>query len=193
MARRGRPTVEITNHPVARGAGDARALGAPPQVVAGAGVALPDRLGCADGLTHAEIARQMWRTPVTVGKRHRFAVDRLDGLTDAPRPGAQRTINDEVVEAVVVDTLESAPADATHRSTRGLASGHGISHITVGGMWRAFGLKPWSQHSFKVSPDPELLEKIRYLVALRPPRRVSPLQALTRSNDRWGPSVPAGP
>ena len=97
-------------------------------------------LGCADGLTHAEIARQMWRTPVTVGKwRHRFATDRLDRLIDAPRPGAARTISDEVVEAVVVDTLESAPADATHWSTRGLAAKHGISHTTVGehlaGLW----------------------------------------------------------
>ena len=93
--------------------------------------------------------------PATVGKwRHRFAADRLDGLVDAPRPGAARTIGDDVIEAILVETLETAPADATHWSTRGLAAKHGISHTTVAEIWRAFGLKPWREDSFKVSPDP---------------------------------------
>ena len=82
------------------------------------------------------------------------------------RPGAARTISDEVVEAVVVETLETAPPDATHWSTRSLAAKHGISRQTVSEIWRAFGLKPWRQDSFKVSPDPQLVEKIRDLVAL---------------------------
>ncbi len=77
-----------------------------------------------------------------------------------------RKIGDDVVEAVIVDTLESAPKDATHWSTRGLAAKHGISHTTVGEIWRAFGLKPWRTDSFKMSPDPELVEKIRDLVGL---------------------------
>jgi len=55
---------------------------------------------------------------------------------DAPRPGAARTIGDDVIEAVVVETLESAPPDATHWSTRGLAAKHGISHQTVAEIWR---------------------------------------------------------
>ena len=38
---------------------------------------------------------------------------RLEGLVDAPRPGAARTISDEVVGAVVVETLETTPKDAT--------------------------------------------------------------------------------
>ena len=114
-----------------------------------------------------EIAADLGVNPVTVGKwRHRFAADRLDGLIDAPRPGAVRTIGDDVVEAVVVDTLESAPPDATHWSTRSLAKKHGISRQTVSEIWRAFGLKPWRQDSFKVSPDPQLVEKIRDLVGL---------------------------
>jgi transposase/DNA-binding CsgD family transcriptional regulator len=125
-------------------------------------------LACAEGSrTHAQIAADLGCNPVTVSKwRNRFAVDRLDGLVDAPRPGAARTIGDDVVEAVVVETLETAPPDATHWSTRGLAARHGISHQTVAEIWRAFGLKPWRQGSFKVSPDPDLVEKIRDLVAL---------------------------
>jgi transposase len=124
-------------------------------------------LACAEGASNSEVASRLGVHPTTVSKwRHRFATDRLDGLVDAPRPGAARTIGDDVVEAVIVETLESAPPDATHWSTRGLAAKHGISHQTVAEIWRAFGLKPWRQDSFKVSPDPDLVEKIRDLVAL---------------------------
>jgi Homeodomain-like domain len=78
--------------------------------------------------------------PVTVSKwRHRFATDRLEGLSDAPRPGAARNLGDDVIEAVLVDTLESAPPDATHWSTRGLAKKRGISHDTVAEIWRRSG------------------------------------------------------
>ena len=98
--------------------------------------------------------------------RRRFAEYRLDGLSDAPRPGAARTIGDDVVEAIVVETLETAPQDATHWSTRSLAAKHGISRQTVSEIWRAFGLKPWVQDEFKISPDPQLVEKIRDIVGL---------------------------
>jgi transposase len=124
-------------------------------------------LACADGGTNQDIASELRIHPVTVSKwRKRFAADRLDGLVDAPRPGAVRTVGDDTVEAVVVDTLETAPADATHWSTRGLAAKHGISHQTVAEIWRAFGLRPWKEDSFKVSPDPDLVEKIRDIVGL---------------------------
>jgi hypothetical protein len=114
---------------------------------------------------------------VTVSKwRRRFAAERLDGLVDAPRPGAARRIGDDVVEAVVVETLETAPADATHWSTRSLAAKHGISRQTVSEIWRAFGLKPWRIDSFKVSPDPELVEKIRDLEPLRESCRLQSLR-----------------
>ena len=45
---------------------------------------------------------------------------------------------------------------------------HGISHTTVGEIWRAFGLKPWSEDEFKVSPDPDLVDKIRDIVVIQP-------------------------
>lgn len=165
MARRGRPTVEIslsdderaTLQRWARRHSSSQALALRSRIV----------LACADGDTHGEIAARLGCNPVTVSKwRRRFAAERLDGLADAPRPGAARTIGDDVIEAVVVETLESTPPDATHWSTRGLAAKHGISHQTVAEIWRAFGLKPWRQDSFKVSPDPDLVEKIRDLVAL---------------------------
>jgi transposase len=124
-------------------------------------------LACAEGGTNNEIADRLGVNRVTVSKwRHRFAADRLEGLTDAPRPGAARKVGDDVVEAIVVETLETTPKDATHWSTRALAERHGISRQTVSEIWRAFGLKPWRQDEFKVSPDPDLVEKIRDLVGL---------------------------
>jgi transposase len=124
-------------------------------------------LACGEGKSNTAIAEELGCNQVTVAKwRHRFAAERLEGLGDAPRPGAARQIGDDVVEAIVVETLESAPRDATHWSTRTLAERHGISRQTVSEIWRAFGLKPWRQDEFKISPDPDLIEKIRDLVGL---------------------------
>ncbi|MGH3478923.1 MAG: helix-turn-helix domain-containing protein [Nocardioidaceae bacterium] len=187
MARRGRPTVEInltgeerkTLQRWARRHASSQALALRCRIV----------LACADGeRTRDEIAAEVGCNPATVTKwRHRFAGQRLDGLVDAPRPGAARTIGDDVVEAIVVETLETAPPDATHWSTRGLAAKHGISHTTVGEIWRAFGLKPWREDAFKVSPDPELVEKIRDIVGLymNPPVAA----AVTRAPDSGPPVV----
>jgi transposase len=124
-------------------------------------------LACAQGKTNTAIAADLGCNQITVAKwRHRFAAERLDGLGDAPRPGAARRIGDDVIEAIVVATLETTPKDATHWSTRELAARHGISRQTVSEIWRAFGLKPWREDEFKVSPDPDLIEKIRDLVGL---------------------------
>jgi len=124
-------------------------------------------LGCADGKTNLAIAQEENCSPVTVSKwRRRFAVERLQGLADLPRSGAPRTIGDDIVEAVVIDALESAPGEDTHWSTRGLAAKHGVSRESVGRIWRAFGLKPWVQDEFKISPDPLFVEKVRDIVGL---------------------------
>jgi transposase len=165
MARRGRPTVKIelngnerkTLVRWSRRHSSSQALALRCRIV----------LACAQGRTNQDVAAEVGCNPATVSKwRHRFAEDRLDGLADAPRPGAARKISDDVVEAVVVDALETTPPDATHWSTRSLARKHGISNERVATIWKAFGLKPWLEDSFKVSPDPELVEKIRDIVGL---------------------------
>lgn len=165
MAKRGRPTVVIELSDAER---ETLGLWVRRHTSAQA-LALRSRivLACAQGLSNKEVAAAERVHPATVSKwRHRFAEARLEGLVDAPRPGAKRTISDEVIEAVVVDTLETAPCDATHWSTRDLAKKHGISKTTVAEIWRAFGLKPWQQDSFKISPDPDLIEKTRDIVGL---------------------------
>jgi transposase len=74
--------------------------------------------------------------------RGRFTAHRLEGLVDAPRSGAPRRIDDEAVERLVALTLEEAPANATHWSTRSMALRTGMSQSAVSRIWRAFGLRP---------------------------------------------------
>ena len=124
-------------------------------------------LACAEGLTNKAVAAQLKSTEGTVGKwRKRFIVDGVDGLFDMPRPGAPRRITDEDVEAIVVKTLETKPKGRTHWSTRKMAQKAGVSHTTVGRIWRTFGLQPHVVKSFKFSDDPLFVEKVRDIVGL---------------------------
>jgi transposase len=124
-------------------------------------------LACADGTDSKVVARRVHVTPGTVGKwRSRFIARRLDGLYDDPRPGARRTITDDQVEQVVIRTLETTPRGATHWSTREMAKAVGLSHMAIARIWRTFGLQPHRSETFKLSPDPLLVEKVRDIVGL---------------------------
>lgn len=124
-------------------------------------------LASADGALNSVVARRYRTTNTTVGKwRRRFNASRLAGLYDEPRVGAPRTISDEAVEAVIVQTLETKPPGETHWSTRTMAAKAGMSHTMIGRIWRTFGLKPHVTESFKISPDPQLIDKVRDVVGL---------------------------
>jgi transposase len=131
-------------------------------------------LRCAEGATNQSVAREVGACAHTVGKwRERFAKERLEGLRDEPRSGAPRTVGDERVAELLVRTLEAAPEDATHWSTRSMAAACGLSRATVHRVWRAFGLKPHRTETFKLSSDPEFVDKVRDIVGLylSPPDR----------------------
>lgn len=124
-------------------------------------------LRCADGGENTAIAKEMKLARGTVLKwRLRFAKLRLQGLQDEPRPGAPRKIADAKVERVIVDTLESKPKGATHWSTRDMAKHSGLSHSTIGRIWRTFGLQPHRSDAFQLSNDPMFIEKVRDIVGL---------------------------
>jgi transposase/transposase-like protein len=123
-------------------------------------------LACAKASDTA-VAQRLRTTKTTVAKwRSQFVADRLSGLYDEPRVGAPRTITDEAVEAIIVKTLETTPPGETHWSTRSMAKAAGISHAMVGRIWRTFRLQPHRTESFKLSPDPQLVDKIRDVVGL---------------------------
>jgi transposase len=124
-------------------------------------------LAAAEGRSSKEIAAALGCNPNTVAKwRGRFARRGLDGLHDEPRPGKPRSIGDEDVERVIVKTLEEQPRDATHWSTRSMAQATGMSQTAVSRIWRAFGLKPHQTETFKLSPDPQFIDKVRDIVGL---------------------------
>lgn len=149
-------------------------------------------LACTGDATNTTVARRYHTTNATVGKwRTRFIEGRLEGLYDEPRVGGPRTISDADVEAVVVKTLETTPKGETHWSTRTMAAKAGMSHTMIGRIWRTFGLQPHITRSFKLSPDPQLIDKVRDVVGLymNPPHNAvvfavdekSQIQALQRA------------
>jgi transposase len=157
-------------------------------------------LACAEGEQSKVVAAGLAVDPDTVGKwRRRFAEHRLEGLRDEPRSGTPRTIEDTRIEAMIVRTLETVPADATHWSSRSMARASGLSVSTVQRIWRAFGLQPHRLETFKLSTDPDFVAKVRDVVGLyvAPPERAivlcvdekSQIQALDRSQ----PMLPMRP
>src|SRR6266852_5038121 len=157
-------------------------------------------LACAEGLENQAVARKLRCSLGMVGKwRARFLKGHLEALYDEPRPGTPRTVSDAQIEQVVIQTLESTPRGETHWSTRGLAKATGLSRMTISRIWRAFGLQPHRTDMFKLSPDPQLIEKVRDIVGLymNPPEHAlvlcvdekSQIQAL----DRTQPLLPLQP
>jgi transposase len=157
-------------------------------------------LKAAAGVSATQTASQMQLHLQTVGKwRRRYAEKGLDGLLDEPRPGQPRKITDGDVERVIVRTLESKPAGATHWSTRSMARATGLNQTAISRIWRAFALQPHRQEHFKLSRDPLFIDKVRDIVGLylNPPDRAlvlcvdekSQIQAL----ERTAPLLPMRP
>ena len=157
-------------------------------------------LAAAEGGTNVEVAERLKIHRGTVGKwRNRFALFRLDGMLDEPRPGRPRTLTDEKVEEVITKTLESTPTDATHWSTRSMAVEVGLNQTAVSRIWRAFGLQPHRQETWKLSKDPQFVDKVKDVVGLylNPPERAVVLcvdeKTQIQALDRTAPILPMMP
>src|SRR5512143_3859246 len=201
MARTGRPKAELVLSAEereqltrwSRRATSAQALALRSRIV----------LACADGTDNKTVAAQLMCAAATVGKwRGRFVAHRLDGLTDEPRPGRPATISTEQVEDVLVATLESTPANATHWTRARMARRSGLSRSTSGRIWKAFDLKPHRADGFRLSNDPLFVAKVHDIVGLYldPPEAAvvlsvdekSQVQALARSQPAF-PMMPGMP
>lgn len=149
-------------------------------------------LGCAKGESGERIGARLSVSAQTVSKwRRRFMSYRLAGLSDAPRPGQPRKIDDATIEEVIRKTLHEKPENATHWSTPLMARAMGLYPTAISRIWRAFGLKPHRLETFKLSTDPHFVAKVRDIVGLylAPPDRAlvlcvdekSQIQALNRT------------
>ncbi len=199
MGQRGRPTAQIVLSAEERetlerwarrpSTGQALALGC--RIV----------LAAADGALNQDIARDLKCNPVTVGKwRSRFADKRFDGLIDEPRPGQPRKITDEVVEQLIVATLEESPPEgSTQWTTRSMAARVGLNQTAVSRIWRTFGLRPHRIEDFKLSTDPQFIDKVRDVVGLylNPPDAAVVLcvdeKTQVQTLDRTAPVLPMLP
>lgn len=152
----------------------------------------------AAGAPTSEIVKQLETTYPTITRwRQRYAEEGVDGLRkDATRPGRTPRITSEQVREVIERTLHSTPANGTHWSTRTMAAATGLSKATVQRIWKAHGLQPHRQETFKLSGDPQFLEKLQDVAGLYldPPDKAivfsvdekSQIQAL----DRTQPGLP---
>jgi len=125
-------------------------------------------LMAADGMTNESIAAELGTSKPTVGRwRSRFASRRIAGIEkDATRPGRKRVLTAEMVDLIVSKTTQEKPEAATHWSTRTMAKAVGVSKYAVQRVWVAHGLKPHRVKTFKVSNDPQFVEKLIDVVGL---------------------------
>jgi len=156
-------------------------------------------LAVAEGEGTSEIARRFGVSrPTVIAWRERYRCGGIDALSDAPRSGRPKTVDDA---EIVARTLEPPPQrlGVTHWSSRVLAQELGIGDATVARCWRKYALQPWRRETFKFSTDPELEAKVRDVIGLYldPPEKgivlcvdeKSQIQAL----DRTQPILPLRP
>jgi transposase len=149
----------------------------------------------AGGVGNHEIARRLEisRNQV-ISWRDRFAKGGMAAIeSDLPRSGRKPTID---AAEIVRLTTQTTPDGATHWSTRKLAAKLGISDTTVLKVWRANGLKPHLVETFKVSRDPNFVEKLEDIVGLymSPPEHALVLccdeKSQVQALDRTQPGLP---
>ncbi|MGH9651441.1 MAG: IS630 family transposase, partial [Terriglobales bacterium] len=152
----------------------------------------------ADRVPSQDIARTLRVSRPTVQLwRERFLALRVAGLEqDAPRPGRKPSVSVKKIRAVVEATLHTTPPAATHWSTRTMARAQGLSQATVQRIWQHHNLKPHLVKTFKLSRDPQFVDKLTDVVGLylNPPDKSlvlcvdekSQIQAL----DRTQPGLP---
>ena len=149
----------------------------------------------ADGVQNKDIAKQLGVGRVQVARwRERYVQLRLAGIErDLPR-GAPPVKMD--VARLVELTTQSTPAVATHWSTRTMAAELGVSAASVSRHWRANGLKPHLMRGFKVSRDPQFVDKLEDIVGLymSPPEHALVLccdeKSQVQALDRTQPGLP---
>jgi len=157
-------------------------------------------LACAAGEPNRAVARALQISSNSVCKwRERFRVRRLEGVADEPRPGAPRKATDDVVVDVITRTLEGPPPQTTQWTTRAMGEVAGLSKATISRIWRTFGLQSHRLETFKLSADPQFVDKVRDIVGLylNPPDHALVLcldeKSQVQALDRTRPLLPMRP
>ena len=155
-------------------------------------------LAAAQGQQDKHIADDLGLNFKTVALwRKRYVSEGLDGLWEvAEGRGRKPLLTAEAVGQIIDATLQTKPAGATHWSCRTMAKAQGVSKATVNRIWQSHQIKPHRTKGFKLSRDPNFLQKLTDVVGLylNPPEKAvvlcvdekSQIQAL----DRTQPGLP---
>jgi len=149
----------------------------------------------AQGLHNKDIAEQLGIGRVQVARwRERYLESGLQGIErDLPRGAPPVKVD---VARLVELTTQTTPEAATHWSTRKMGEVLGVSASTVMRHWQAHGLKPHIVRGFKVSRDPQFIEKLEDIVGLymSPPEHALVLccdeKSQVQALDRTQPGLP---
>ena len=152
----------------------------------------------ADGMGTSEIMRRTKKSKTCVWRwQERFMEEGVDGLLrDKTRPSRIPPLGPEVAERVVALTLTDPPVEATHWTAAMMAGTVGISESSVRRIWRSHGLQPHRYRQFKLSNDPNFVDKLRDVVGLYidPPAHAIVLSVDEKSQiqalDRTQPGLP---
>ncbi len=152
----------------------------------------------AEGQQDKEIAEALSITRQMASRwRKRYLELGTEGLEkDAPRPGRMKRISEERIREIVRKTTQDKPENATHWSTRLMASDANVSEATVRRIWKSHGLKPHLTRTFKLSNDKHFAEKLEDIIGLylSPPDNAIVLSCDEKSQiqalDRTQPGLP---
>jgi transposase len=152
----------------------------------------------AEGKSNNAIAAELNTTRTSVIEwRGRFVAEGVEALGKVrPGRGRPRTISAATVAKIVHLTLNTVPKGATHWSCRTMAARVGVSPASVQRVWREHRLYPHRVSTFKVSKDPQFLEKLTDVVGLymNPPDNAAVLcideKTMIQALDRTQPGLP---
>jgi transposase len=132
--------------------------------------------------------------------QERFAAEGFEGLLrDKTRPSRIKKLDPAFAQRAVALTMEPPLAEATRWTGAAMADAAGVSVSSVQRIWRAHGLQPHRGRQFKLSKDPEFVDKLRDGLYVDPPAHAvvrsvdekSQIQALDRTTAR--PADEEGP
>src|SRR5262249_4970239 len=125
-------------------------------------------LGCYQGLSTKEIAKEVGTRPETVSKcRQRFARLRIEGLADAERSGKPNQYDETTVKRVLAKLDEPPPSGYSGWNGKLLAKALGdVSKDQVWRVLRANQIQLQRRRSWCISTDPEFGPKAADIVGL---------------------------
>ncbi len=155
----------------------------------------------ADRVGMIAIAERTGKSKPTVRRwQERYIEEGVDGLLrDKTRPPGTPPIPDEKRKEIVDLTLSVPPRPLTHWTSAEVAASTKVSQSTVQRVWKAHGLRPHKWATFKVSNDPNFIDRVDDVIGLYvdPPRHAVVLsvdeKAHIQALERTQPGLPMKP